>query len=484
MIILGGPILFSKLMEPSMTVLPTHFKSLTEIGQMIRHGQVSSAEVTRHMLDLIGTLDARFNSYIHLCDERAMEQANAADADISLGLYRGPLHGVPIAVKDLCYTTFAPTRAGTVVHEGFMAPYNATVVDRLESAGAVILGKLSMTEGAYTGHHPTIPVPINPWNPDYWVGTSSSGSGVGPSAGLCYAALGSDTGGSIRYPSATCGLTGIKPTYGRVSRHGVFDLAASLDHVGPMARSAADCAVVLQAIAGWDRQDPTSLDVPVPDYSAEIGKSVRDMRIGIDRSFCFDGVDAQVARALEDALAVFERLGARIVDVTLPPYDDLVSIWIRMCAIETAVAHRDTYPARAADYGPDLSQLIDEGHATSGIQAAEGHHLRIAFTQALATLFGSIDCLICPTMTTRTPKLADMGDYGDDPEVLLAIMRYTAPFDFSGSPTITLPNGFDSDGLPHSMQLVGPHLGEGAIIRAAAAYQSMTDWHARHPDIN
>ncbi|MEO0381744.1 MAG: amidase, partial [Pseudomonadota bacterium] len=378
---------------------------------------------------------------------------------------------------------YAPTRAGTTIFDGFMAPHNATVVDRLEVAGAVILGKLSMTEGAYTGHHPSIPVPVNPWNSDYWVGTSSSGSGVAPSAGLCFASLGSDTGGSIRYPCATCGLTGIKPTYGRVSRYGVFPLADSLDHVGPMARTAADCAVVLQTIAGWDAADPTSLDVPVPDYTAEVGKSIRDMRIGIDRAFCFDGVDSQVAEALEQAVSVFENLGARIVPVTLPPYEDLVAVWIRMCAIETAVAHQDTYPSRAAEYGPDLAQLIDEGHSATAMQAARGHHLRIAFSGALATMFGAVDCMICPTMTTRVPRLEEMDAYGADPQVLLDIMRYTAPFDFSGSPTITLPNGFDSAGLPHSMQLVGPHLREGVLVRAASAYQSVTDWHTRYPDI-
>ena len=466
-----------------MTSHPLHFKSLVEVGQMIRRGEVTSVGVTRHMLDLIASVDGRFKSYIHLCGERALEQAEAADAALAAGLYRGQLHGVPIAIKDLCYTTYAPTRAGTTIYKGFMAPHNATVVDRLETAGAVILGKLSMTEGAYTGHHPTIPAPKNPWNESYWVGTSSSGSGVAPSAGLCFASLGSDTGGSIRYPCATCGLTGIKPTFGRVSRHGVFALAESLDHVGPMARSVADCAVVLQAMAGWDENDPTSLDVPVPDYAAEIGKGVRDMRIGIDREYAFRGVDREVATALEQAVEVFETLGARIIEVTLPDYDALVDAWIMMCAIETAVAHQNTYPARKEEYGPDLAQLIEEGLSTTGTEAARGHHLRINFSMAFEALFGGIDCMLCPTMPSPTPSLADMKDYGADPAVLNAIMRYTAPYDFSGSPTVTLPNGFDNAGMPLSMQIVGPKLGEAAIIRAGDAFQSVTDWHTRHPDI-
>lgn len=464
-----------------MSSRPLHFKTLVEVAEMIRRGDTTSVAVTLSMIDRIATVDPRFKSYIHFCRDRALDQARAADAEADNGNFRGPLHGVPIAVKDLCYTTFAPTRTGTTIHTDFEAPYNATVVERLESAGAVILGKLTMTEGAYTGHHPEIPTPPNPWNAKYWVGSSSTGSGVATSAGLCFASLGSDTGGSIRYPCATCGLTGIKPTWGRVSRYGVFALAESLDHIGPMARSAADCAAILQVISGWDPHDPTSIDTPVPDYAAEIGKGVRDMRIGIDRSYSLSGVDPQVAAALERAIGVFKGLGARVVEVTMPDYDDLVAAWIMMCAIETAVAHQDTYPARADEYGPALAQLIDEGHATTGMEAARGHHLRLAFTQALATMFGEVDCMLCPTMPTPTPSLADMADYGDDPSVLHAIMRFTAPFDFSGNPTITLPNGIDVADMPLSMQIVGPNLGEAVIIRAAAAFQSVTDWHARHP---
>ena len=462
---------------------PVYFKNLLEVAQMIRRGDATSVSVTREMLDRIASVDQQFQSYIQVCNDRALNQARAFDAEVDNGVFRGPLHGVPIAVKDLCYTTYAPTRAGTTIHADFVPSYNATVVDRLENAGAVILGKLTMTEGAYTSHHPEIPTPPNPWNADYWVGSSSTGSGVATSAGLCFGSLGSDTGGSIRFPCATCGLTGIKPTWGRVSRHGVFALADSLDHIGPMARSAADCAALLEVIAGWDAHDPTSIDVPVPDYSSQIGKGVRDMRIGIDRSYSLGGVDPEVAAALERAIGVFEGLGARIVEVTLPEYDDLVAAWIMMCAIETAVAHQETYPARADEYGPDLAQLIDQGHATTGMEAARGHHLRLAFTEALATMFGEVDCMLCPTMPMPTPSLAEMAQYGEDPSVLNAILRFTAPFDFSGNPTVTLPNGIDRAGMPLSMQIVGPRLGEAAIIRAAGAYQSVTDWHARHPAI-
>lgn len=454
---------------------------LMDISDLIRSRAVSSTEVTEAVLARIDEIDGTYMSYLCVCSEHARGRAAMADVEIAKGIHRGPLHGVPLAVKDLCYTTFAPTTAGTRIHAGFTPDFDATVVSRLVTAGAVILGKLTMTEGAYTSHHPDIPCPPNPWGHDLWVGSSSTGSGVATAAGLCFGSLGSDTGGSIRFPSATCGLTGIKPTWGRVSRHGVFALADTLDHVGPMARSARDCAAVLQTIAGWDAHDPTSIDSPVQDYMAEVGRPIRDMTIGIDRDYALSGVDAEVAKALEAAIAVFGELGARIVDVRFPAYEDLVAKWIMMCSVETAVAHEATYPDRAKDYGPELAQLIDEGFATPGIEVARATQMRRAFTEELAAMFTGIDCLLIPTMPVPLPTLDKMGEYGEDPSVLNNILRFTAPFDFSGNPTITLPNGLDNRGLPLSMQLVAPRLREDALVRAGHAYQTLTDWHRKTP---
>lgn len=454
---------------------------LVEVAREIRTGAVSSTELTQAMLARIEKLDGKYRTYLHVCRDHALERARVADSEIAEGIHKGSLHGVPLAVKDLCYTTFAPTTGGMTIHAGFTPGHDATVVSRMTGAGAVILGKLTMTEGAYTSHHPRIPAPPNPWGHDLWVGSSSTGSGVATAAGLTYGALGSDTGGSIRFPAATCGLTGIKPTWGRVSRHGVFALADTLDHVGPMARSAQDCAAILQAIAGWDVNDPTSIDRPVQDYMAGVGQSIRGMKIGIDRTYVSSGVDAEVVEALEGAIAVFEDLGARIVDVAFPDYEDLVARWIMMCAVETAIAHAETYPDRAGEYGPELSQLIDEGRRTSGIDVAGGTHLRLAFSEALATLFRDFDCMLIPTMPVPIPTLEKMSEYGGDPSVLNGLLRFTAPFDFSGSPTITLPNGVDRRGLPLSMQLVAPHLREDTLIRAGHAYQTMTDWHRMMP---
>ncbi len=315
--------------------------------------------------------------------------------------------------------------------------------------------------------------PLNPWNANYWVGSSSSGSGVATSAGLCYGSIGSDTGGSIRFPSATCGLTGIKPTWGRVSRYGIFPLADSLDHVGPMCRSAADAAAMLGVIAGADPNDPTALQAPVPNYLAGIGDGVRGLRIGVDRKYTQEGIDPQVVAALLEAERTLADLGAEIREVRFPSYEKLVSQWIPMCSVETAEAHLETYPSRAKEYGPELAQLIEQGRSVSGVEIAAIHHERLKFCGSLAALFGDIDLLLIPTMPVPIPTLTKMGEYGADPNILLSILRFTAVFDFSGSPTITLPMGMASDQMPLSMQLVGPHLSEGVLARAAHAFQSI-----------
>jgi amidase len=460
-----------------------HYKSMSELSELFRRGELRPSEVTEASLSRIDRLDGKFRGYALVVAERAMAQAKKLDDEIAKGIWRGPLHGIPIGFKDLCYTSFAPTAGGTTIHAKFVPPFNATVVDRLERAGAVTLGKLKMTEGAYTSHHPNDSAPLNPWNEQYWVGSSSSGSGVATSAGLCYGSIGSDTGGSIRFPSATCGLTGIKPTWGRVSRFGVFPLADSLDHVGPMCRSAWDAAAMLGAIAGADANDPTALRDPVPNYLSRIGDGIGGLRIGVDRKYTQEGVDPQVVKGLLEAERTLAALGADIREVKFPAYEKLVSQWIPMCSVETAEAHLDTYPSRKSEYGPDLAQLIEQGRSTSGVEIAAIHHERLKFSGSLKALFEDVDLLLIPTMPMPIPTLAKMGEYGADPSVLLSILRFTAVFDFSGSPTITLPMGLAGDGMPLSMQLVGFHLSEEMLGRAAHAFQSSTDWHTRRPTI-
>src|SRR6266566_129364 len=325
-----------------MTSDAVHYLSLMEVSGRLRRGELKPTTLSEAILARIAQHDGALRSYTTLLADRAMAKARQAEAELNRGLWRGPLHGVPIAVKDLCYTDYAPTAAGMLIHKDFIPPYTCTVVERLERAGAIILGKLSMTEGAFAIHHPGMPTPVNPWHADVWTGASSSGSGAATAAGLCYGSLGSDTGGSIRFPSAACGLTGLKPTWGRVSRYGVFPLSESLDHIGPMTRTAADCAAMLAAIAGADPCDPTALLSPVPDYVAGLAASIRGLRVGIAQAYAFDGLAGDVLTALSAAKDALVALGARPVPVDFPAITDATTAWLHLCLAEVAIAHEAT----------------------------------------------------------------------------------------------------------------------------------------------
>jgi amidase len=317
-------------------------------------------------LDRIAGLDGPLSSFALVTADAAMAQAEAAAIEITSGLYGGALHGVPVAVKDLFWMEGVPTAAGGTVYKRLRPDEDATVVRRLKAAGAVVLGKLQMTEGAYSDHHPSVTPPKNPWNATYWPGISSSGPGVATAAGLCFGALGSDTGGSIRWPAAANGLTGLKPTWGRVSRHGVLELAPTLDHVGPLARSAADAGAMLGAVAGRDPNDPTAVLVPVPDYQAAVRQGGQDLRIGVDPAWNSDGVEATTQAVLSEAVEAFRALGATIGAVRFPDVTQTVADWSPNCAVEAAVAHEATYPARKEEYGPVLASVLDTGRTLSG----------------------------------------------------------------------------------------------------------------------
>ncbi len=458
-----------------------HYRSLLDISERIRRRELSPVAVLEATLERVARLDGAARSYVTVLADRARAAAIRAEAEVAAGFWRGPLHGIPLAVKDLCATSFAPTTGGMPMRRDAVPDHDATAVRRLEDAGAVIVGKLKMTEGAYTSHHPDDPGPVNPWGAGHWVGSSSTGSGVATALGLCFGSLGSDTGGSIRFPSATCGLTGIKPTWGRVSRHGVLPLAASLDHLGPMARSAADAAAILGVIAGADPDDPTAIPDPVPDYLAALGQGVRGITIGVDRGYNEDGIDGEVSAAVRAAEDVLTALGADIREVTVPPTETLLRDWIPFCAVETAIAHQADYPDRAGEYGPDLAQLIEHGRRITGIEFGSIMHERLEFAGRLRALFRGVDLLLMPTMPVPVPSLSRMAEYGQDDTVLLRMLRFTAPFNFAGNPTITLPCGMDAAGLPLSLQLVGPPVSEALLCRAGHAFQSRTDWHARRP---
>jgi amidase len=460
------------------------FLTLLEVSQRIQSRALSPVEVTKAELDRIAALDPKLKSYATVMADSAMAQAKQAEAEIGRGEVKGPLHGVPIAVKDLCWTTNAPTAAGMTIYKDYMPPEDATVVKRLSDAGAIILGKLQLTESAYADHHPNVTPPRNPWNADAWPGASSSGSGVATAAGLCYGSLGSDTGGSIRFPSAANGVTGLKPTWGRVSRYGVFELAASLDHVGPMARSAADCGAILGIIAGEDPKDTTTLPGGPSDYLAGLKDGIRGLRIGYDPVWAETAVDEQTVAVVRAARETLASLGATIVEIKAPDSRVVLADWIPNCAIETAVAHEGTYPSRKAEYGPALAGLIDTGRALTALDYQKILLRRSEFKGAVAHMFHSIDLLLVPAQSFAAPSLADMAMLGQSNDMISRLLRFTCPFDSSGNPTVTMPGGFTASGLPIGLQLVGPHLSEALLVRAGAAFQSATDWNRRHPILN
>ncbi|MBP0615084.1 amidase [Jiella sp. KSK16Y-1] len=436
------------------------------------------------MLSRIDVHDSRLNSYAHVAGEIARAEARRAETEIAQGRRLGPLHGIPIAVKDVFYTTDMPTRFGSPVHDGFDVQFESTATARLRAAGAILLGKLTLTEGVYADHHPSTVPPVNPFGAAHWTGTSSSGSGVAVTAGLAYGALGTDTGGSIRLPSACCGIVGIKPTWGRVSRHGVFELAGSLDHVGPMTRSVADAAAMLAAIAGPDPADPTASPVPVPDYvEAAAEGSVEGLVVGIDWGFLRSRADDTVLASIAEVVEVLARLEARIVEVSFPDPDAVLEGWAVQCAVEAALAHRATFPARRDEYGPRMAGLLDRGAGHSAADLAIAYQDRRAFNGRMATLFDGIDLLLMPGLPVAGPSLDYMASLGEDPAGILAIGPFTAPFDVCGYPAISLPCGMSRQGIPIGCQLVARPFAEDRLCRAGAAFQRATDWHERRPKL-
>ena len=453
---------------------PLHYQTIAEVGARLRAKELSPVELTQAILERIEALDGGLKSYATVMADSAMASARAAEQEIAAGNYRGGLHGVAIAVKDLCFTTGVATMGGAQVLRDFVPNFDGTVVQKLNAAGAVILGKLNLTEGAMAGYNPEFDIPVNPWGADRWSGASSSGSGVATAAGLCYGSLGSDTGGSIRFPSAACGTVGIKPTWGRVSRYGVLALAESLDHIGPMTRSASDAGVMLQAIAGRDPNDPTSLTAPVPNMLEGMSQGVRGVRIGVDERYISDGVDSELAAAVLEGARLLESMGARLMPVRMPDTEPLSRAWGVLCSAEAAAAHRDTFPSRANEYGPWFRGWLELGSRHSATDYAVASYTRLSFNGTLSEIFDGIDALVCPSMTTPPERVTPEALYGPMDEEEWTWGRFTIPADFSGAPTISLPAGLNSEGLPLSIQFVGRHLTEPLLVQVGHAYEEAT----------
>ena len=467
---------------------PVCYTSLQAIARRIAARELSPLDLTQQMLDRISHLDPVLRSFATVTESQALAEARIAEAEIVAGRYRGPLHGVPIGIKDLCYTKGVRTMGGLAVRRDFVPDFDATVVARLRAAGAVTLGKLNLSEGATAGYNPAFDVPLNPWNHDRWPGMSSSGSGVATAAGLCFAAIGTDTGGSIRNPASANGVVGLKPTYGRVSRYGVMVMAGSLDHVGALAREVGDAAILFDAIAGPDPNDPTSLDAAPAHAFAALDRDVRGVRVGFDRAYALSGLDSSHASAVEAAVRVLQGLGASIVDVRMPDMTGMADAWVTICASEMLAAHAATYPSRADEYGPYLRGFLENATRITPDQLADARHRRARLTAAFTALLDTVDAMAGPAggdpawPITHALQVGPMADYHKAWSAAAPrSSEFTMPMDLAGVPAICLPAGFSQDGLPYSIQFSGRRLSEAMLCRVAHAYEQATPWHRRHP---
>jgi amidase len=462
-----------------------HYLSLLDVSERIRRRELTSKAVASLMLDRIERLDGKLNSFLLVLADTALAQADQADREIAAGFWRGPLHGVPIGIKDLICTKDVPTTAGMHILRDFRPDEDATVVKRLKNAGAVLIGKLNMTEGATFDYHPKFPRPENPWSAAHWPGLSSSGSGVATAAGLCFGAIGSDTGGSIRMPCAANGISGIKPTWGLVSRHGVMPLSQTLDHIGPMARSAADAAAMLGVIAGHDPADPTTLAEPFPDYRATLDNGVSDMVIGVDWQYATEDVAADVVDSIHHAVEVFRRLGAQIRDISFPSTASLATETRAMRRTEFAVSHEPYFPMQAEDYGPGLRSWLEDASNIDARAVAKGYQARDRFTGKVCAIFRDIDLMLTPGLPVVTPTWKEFDAIKADASAIeRTLLRYTSPFNVAGIPTITLPSGFTPAGLPIAIQLVAWRSQETLLCDAGYAFQQATGFHTRRPPLD
>jgi aspartyl-tRNA(Asn)/glutamyl-tRNA(Gln) amidotransferase subunit A len=459
--------------------------SLRGLSTLIHRQEVSPVEATQAVIDRVQKFDMQLNSYITLLGDQAMAQAQAAEQEILDGHYRGPLHGIPIAVKDLFYTKGIRTTAGSKILSDFLPTYSATVITKLRDAGAILVGKLNMHEFARgaTNASSLVGACNNPWDTLRISGGSSGGAAAAVAAGLCFGALGSDTGGSIRIPAALCGIVGLKPTYGRVSRHGVFPLSWSLDHVGPMTRTVTDAALMLQAIAGHDRHDPTTRTAVVPDYTAALTGDIEGARLGIAREFYFEQVDAEISDNVRAAIQTLERAGAHVEDISLPLSKYAAAAGRIISLTEAAQIHETFLQTRIADYSPDVRAGFMAGQLILGKHYLRAQRVRSLIRREMAAALRRVDALVTPTVPIPAPRLGqNMVDIGQESvDIMSTLSRLTRAANLTGFPAISVPCGFTQSGLPIGLQLIGRPFAEATILQLAYAYEQETTWHQRLP---
>jgi aspartyl-tRNA(Asn)/glutamyl-tRNA(Gln) amidotransferase subunit A len=459
--------------------------SLTEVAKAIAQKRFSSREATRSCLDRIAQWQPRLNAFMAIEAEAALAGADAADAALAKGNKHGALHGVPLAHKDMYYEAGKVVTCGSRIRRDFVATTTSTALQRLKDAGTIRLGSLQMAEFAYgpTGHNSHYGPVHNPWNVDHITGGSSSGSGSAVAARLTFAALGSDTGGSIRMPAHFCGVTGLKTTSGRISRAGAMPLSQTLDTVGPLARSAEDCALLLGLMAGADPEDPTAVTGPVPDYMAATRGQIKGLRIGVPAAFYVEDLDPEVARMLDETIAVLKGEGVNIVQVELPDQRQLTAACQLVLAVEAAAFHKRWLIERPQDYGPQVLMRLQNGLAIPGVSYLEALRWRGPALSAHLAAVAGVDAVIAPVAPVAAPTIAesDVGNSPDAEAVIQRLTRFTRPINYLGLPSLALPAGFTRSGLPAAMQLIGRPFDEAMLLRLGAAFQRATDFHDRVP---
>ncbi|MEM7750698.1 MAG: amidase [Pseudomonadota bacterium] len=452
------------------------YLSIDELSSRVRSRDVSPVEVVDALLARIERHNSALIAYLHVDAEGARSAAKAAEIEIASGGYRGPLHGIPVAYKDIFHVQGLPTTANSRLMEGYVAAADCTVANRLRQAGAICMGKLNTIEFA-SGSMEVLGDARNPWHTGRHPGGSSSGSGVALAACLVHGAMGSDTGGSIRIPASLCGVVGLKPTYGRISRFGILPLSWSLDHAGPMTRTVTDAAHMLQVIAGQDHNDPSAAARAVPDYKSSLTGSIKGLRIGVPRNYFFEASDPEVIQAVRTAIAVLESLGADVKDIELPACTYASAASWSIAYSETFSLHRERFFARARDYTPSFLHKITGAALLSGDELQTAQRLRERVTTEFVEALKEVDVIVSPTTAFAAHPIA-----GSAPES--ATHSLTRPVSLTGLPSLALPCGFAAGGLPISLELTGRAWEEATVLRLGHAYEQATDWSTHRAPLN
>ncbi len=470
-----------------MNELEICFASAAQLAPMIKSCEISPVEIVEAHLSRIRDTEPVLNSFITVLPDAAMTAARQAERDIRAGRYRGPLHGIPVGLKDLFNTGGVRTTSGSRIYDNYVPSQDCTVAARFREAGAILLGKLNMHQFAYgpTGENPDYGHMHNPWDPDRVSGGSSGGSGSAAAAGQCTITTGSDTGGSIRIPAALCGIVGLKPTYGRVSRHGLTPLAWSMDHPGPMVRTVEDAAITMNVIAGHDPNDVASATLPVPDFTAALTGEVRGLRIGVPRQYMEAPLDPEVRQAINEALEQMEKMGADVVEVEFPEFDHAAAISTTMLMAEASACFRDLLASDGNRLYEPVRLRLEAGLFISAVDYLRAQQARAVFDRAARRLLEDVDLLAGPTEPVTAPPLLQQQVLAGEHEVgtVAALTQYTRPYNITGFPAISVPCGFSSEGLPIGLQVAGRPFDEETVLRAAHAYEQSTNWHTRRPPV-